>query len=45
MLKIKINNANGVFKTIEGAHIWDAFEKANLNMDEWFIVSIEEEGK
>lgn len=45
MMKIKINNANGVFKTIEGVHIWDAFVKANLNMDEWFIISIEKDGE
>lgn len=45
MLKIKINNTNGVTKTIKGAHIWEAFEKANLNINEWFVLSIEKEGK
>ena len=45
MLKIKINNVNGIVKTIEGNHIWEAFDKANLNMDEWLIISIERDGE
>ena len=45
MFKIKINNSNGIFKTIEGKHIHEAFTNANLNMDEWFIISIERIGE
>ena len=45
MMKIKINNADGIIKTIEGNHIWDAFDKANLNMDDWFIISIKKDGE